>query len=397
MPPSTQFSYYISSSDNPVSEKHPMWNKPLALTRDFRMSAPVAPDKLLVTIGDYFLAVRLFFETCGIEFIVDGASQRLKKDIKPEDITAIAVFLVKHGEFYHPARIEVSIQEAQILFVLNVAISAAGKAHIKGEYRYLKKLNQEYPFDNLPQVYGWHEVEIANTNRVPMFLGEWLPNYHEFHISKDPADGQNKIIVWDSDRKPYFLTESQSLDLYTRAAGILTAYNNLETFEQICAWHHAAGDFIVRLEKNNLDLKLITVRRYASVFDKSFLDDPKNMQASTEIILQAMLVFFLNLALKMRLDRLDGVGDIVWADDQALQGTLIGCLNALARKENIPALPDTPLRCFYHFLSMCSKTDLRELSKSLLNRLSSDSPEITVINEHLDRHVDTLFDCIHNL
>ena len=230
-----------------------------------------------------------------------------------------------------------------------------------------------------------------------MFLGEWLANYHEFHISKDPADGQHRIIVWDTDREPYFLTQSQSLDLYTRAAGILTGYYNPETFEQISAWHHAAGDFIVRLENNKLDLKLITVRRYASVFEKSFLDDSKNLQASAEFILQAMLVFFLNLALNMRLDRLDGVGDIVWADDQALQGTLVGFLNALARKENIPALPDTPLRCFYHYVSMCSKKDLHELSESLLNRLSPDSPEITVINQHLDRHVDTLLDCIHNL
>ena len=397
MPPSTQFSYFITSPDNPVSEALPLWNKPLALTRDFSLSKPRDDDMPFVSIGDYFLAARLFFETCGIEYIVDFANKRFEKQINPEDIVHIDIFLVKHGEFYHPARIEVSIHEKRIYFVLNVAISPAGKAHIKGEYRCLKKLNNDFSFDYLPQIYGWHEVEIANDFNVPMFLAEWLNDYHEFHISRDPGDGKNKIIVWDSGRELYFLTESQSLDLYTRAAGILTGYYNLASFEQISAWHHAAGDFIVRLENGKLDLKLITVRRYAPIFEKSFLNDPKSLRDSAEFVLQALLLFFLNLSFKMRLDRFDGVGDIVWADDQALQGTLIGFLNALSMKANMPVLPDTPLRCFFHYISLCSTTDIHELSESLLNSFNPDSPETDVIKEHLHRHIDTLLDRIHNL
>ncbi len=397
MPPKAQFSYYISSRDNPVSEELPIWNKPLVLTRNYNMLRPRDDEKPFVSIGDYFMAARLFFETSGIEYIVAALNQRLEKQINSEDIDRIDIFLVKHGEFYHPARIEVSVHEKRIYFVLNVAVSPVGKEHIEGEYRCLKKLNKDYSFDYLPQVYGRHEVELSNNNRVSMFLGEWLNNYHEFHISREPADGKNKISVWDSGRKHYFLTESQSLNLYTRAAGILTGYYNLESFEQICAWHHAAGDFIVRVENEKLDLKLITVRRYAPIFEKSFLDDSKNLRDSAEFILQALLLFFLNLSLKMRLDRFDGVGDIVWADDQALQGTLIGFLNALGMKAAIPALPDTPLRCFFQYLSMCSKTDFYELCESLLNRFNPDSPEIDVIKQHLDSHVDTLLDCIHNL
>ncbi len=361
------------------------------------MLRPRDDEKPFVSIGDYFMAARLFFETSGIENIVSALKQRFEKQINSEDIDRIDIFLVKHGEFYHPARIEVSVHEKRIYFVLNVAVSPVGKEHIEGEYRCLKKLNKDYSFDYLPQVYGRHEVELSNNNRVSMFLGEWLNNYHEFHISREPADGKNKISVWDSGRKHYFLTESQSLNLYTRAAGILTGYYNLESFEQICAWHHAAGDFIVRVENEKLDLKLITVRRYAPIFEKSFLDDSENLRDSAEFILQALLLFFLNLSLKMRLDRFDGVGDIVWADDQALQGTLIGILNALGMKAAIPALPDTPLRCFFQYLSMCSKTDFYELCESLLNRFNPDSPEIDVIKQHLDSHVDTLLDCIHNL
>ena len=151
--PTPQFSYYLSSRENPVSKDLPIWYKPLALTRNFNPSAPDKDEQHVVTIGDYFQAAQQFFEIRGIEIIVEALQQRLKGKIRPGDIEHIAIFLVKHGEFYHPARIEVSIHEQQILFVLNVAISAAGKAHIKGEYRYLKRLSQEYLFDDLPQVY----------------------------------------------------------------------------------------------------------------------------------------------------------------------------------------------------------------------------------------------------
>jgi hypothetical protein len=395
--PTPQFSYFISSPENPVFEEHPIWDKPLALTRDNDTSSPGETGRRFVTIGDYFLAARLFFETRGIEIIAEAFKLRFKDKINPEDIEHLAIYLVKHGEFYHPARIEVSLRDQQIHFVLNMAISQAGKAHIEGEYRYLKKLNKDFPFDYLPQVYGWDEVDILDNFKTPMFLGEWLRNYHEFHISRNPADGQNKIVVWDSGREPYFLSEHQSLDLYTRAAEILTGYYNLDSFEQICAWHHAAGDFIVRLENGKLDLKLVTVRRYASNFKNISLNDPKNIADSAELILQALLVFFLNLSIKMRLDRLDGVGDIVWANDTAVQGTLIGFLNALASKANVPALPDTPLRCFFHYLSICSKADLHELCESLLNRFNPDEADVDVIRQHLESHVEMLHRCIHQL
>lgn len=393
MPPTPQFSYFISRPENPVFEESPMWGKPLALTRNHVSGMPGKNGGGFLTIGDYFLAARLFFEKSGLAIIADAVAQRFKRDIIPGDIEHICIFLVKHGEFYHPSRIEVSVHERQINFVLNVAISQTGKAHIEGEYQCLRKLNRDFPFTYLPQVYGSGEVNIRDTYKVAMFLGEWLSNYNEFHISRDPADKKNKVVVWDSSRKPYFLSERQSLDLYTRAAGILTSYYNLETFEQIYAWHHAAGDFVIRLENEKIDLKLITVRRYASTLKNS--DDCKKTENKAELILQALLLFFLNLSLKMRLDRLDGVGDIVWADNSAVQGTLTGFLNALTLKPKIPSLPDSAWRCFLYYLSSCSKTDLFELNETILTTFNPNAPDVAVIKQHLDNHVDTLHRCIH--
>ena len=395
MPPTPQFSYFIASHENPVFEESPIWDKPLALTRDHLSATPGENRGGFITIGDYFQAVRRFFEKSGMEIIGDMFKQRVQHDVLAGDIERICVFLVKHGEFYHPSRVEVTVDGRQIYFVLNVAISQAGKTQIVGEYQFLKKLNRDFAFSYLPQVYGYGEVEIRDTHKAAMFLGEWLNNYYEFHISRDPADNKNKIVVWDSKQGNYFLSANQSLDLYNQAAAILTSYYNLTTFEQICSWHHAAGDFVIRLENEKIDLKLITVRRYASIFNNT--DDLKNAENNAEFILQALLVFFLDLCLKMRLDRLDGVGDIVWAKNIAVQGTLIGFLNALDQKANAPALPDTPLRCFYQFLSLCSKTDLHELSKTIVKTFNPDAEEVDVIKQHLDNHVDFLHHCIGQL
>jgi hypothetical protein len=43
-----------------------------------------------------------------------------------------------------------------------------------------------------------------------------------------------------------------------------------------------------------------------------------------------LLIFFLNLSIRMRLDRYDGVGDIVWADGPVVQSTLDGVMDGLA-------------------------------------------------------------------
>ena len=54
------------------------------------------------------------------------------------------------------------------------------KIHIVGEYQFLKKLNRDFAFSYLPQVYGYGEVEIRDTYKAAMFIGEWLNDYYEF-------------------------------------------------------------------------------------------------------------------------------------------------------------------------------------------------------------------------
>jgi len=222
-----------------------------------------------------------------------------------------------------------------------------------------------------------------------MFLGQWFEGYNEFHISRDMSDHSEKIIVWDDAGRHYFLSTELELELYRQSARILAYYYNAEIFEQIFAWHHAAGDFIVRIENGLLDLKLITVRRYAPLIQN--LNHSENSTQGPEMILQALLLFLLGLSIRMRLDRLDGVGDITWASSRVVPAILEGFFEGLALKPQIPELPDAIDQCFGYYLSVCSQEDLFELTAAVANEFNPRSAETPIVKQNLKEHVDSLY------
>ena len=163
------------------------------------------------------------------------------------EIEEIRIILDKHGAFYHPAKIEVALKDSSISFVLNIAVTEAGQQCAQSEYRILKRLNADFPHSFIPEVYA-RGSDMIQTGSVEtrMFLAEWFEGFNEFHLSLDPSDGIYKIAVWDNNHGNFFLTNPQTMHLYRQAAKILTYYYNIETFEQIFSWHHAAGDFVLK-------------------------------------------------------------------------------------------------------------------------------------------------------
>lgn len=375
------FSFFTSYSKDPVTQDSPLWLQPIPL----RLDALLKADDISVSHADYFQAAQTFLEAHSYDLLTRAASQRLGHNVKPQDIAEIRIRLDKHGAYYHPARIEILVGRKQLSFVLNVAISEPGRRFIEQDYQNLLRLNAETPFHYLPQVHGWDRMTLSGGLRCAMFLGEWFDGYHEFHLAPDPVDKAFKIIVWDEVGGRYFLTAEQTQTLYAQAAKILTCYYNLTSFEQILAWHHAAGDFVVNIDSDRLRLRLVTVRGYAAGFQSQ-------QRATTEAndqqrLLQALLVFFLHLSLQMRLDRLEGVGDMVWSDKIAVDATLTGFLEALSLKLDGGVLPDSPLTCFVAYLSTCQASDLLDLAKAIVNRFNPRMPELRLIKQNLNEHV----------
>ena len=386
-----RFSYLTSHSREPVTAASLIWHEPIPL----RLDALFKNEGESVSHADYYQAARSFLENNACEVIVRAVSRQLDRDVKTPDIEEIRICLQKHGEFYHPARIEIMACQKRISLVLNVAISATGRRFIEQEYQHLKRLTTELQFHYLPQVYGFGRIPGPNGLNFAMFLGQWFDGYHEFHISIDPADKRLKIKVWDDRRGRFFLTVEQSKILYARVSKILTEYYNLESFEQIFSWHHAAGDFIVKTEAEKLELKLISVRQYASIFGNQ--KQPTSGQINMELMLQAMLIFFLNLSIHIRLDRLDGIGEVVWSEPLAVEAALIGFLEALSMKPNVPSLPDSPLACFFAYLVSCSQSDLLDLSESIVKRFNPQMPGLAIVEKNLPVHVETLHSSIQQM
>ncbi|UCD90878.1 MAG: hypothetical protein JSW04_05485 [Desulfobacterales bacterium] len=283
---------------------------------------PEEENNLSISHGDYFSAVRSFLTQNRFEVLTSTLTQHFNQDIRTDEIKEIRIVLEKHGEFYHPARIEVVVYGKVASFVVNVAVSDVGNEYILKDFKLMQRLNTEFPQSFIPKVYGKGEVPVKDGDIVlRMFLGEWFEGFNEFHMTRNNKDEEPKLIVWYPDDDNVFLSEDQAKELYSQVAMILTYYYNIETFEQISLWHHAAGDFVVKLDDEKMETRLVTIRKYISMFDGN---DAEEQAPEASVVLNALLVFFLNLSIRTRLDRLDGIGDMVWSDNIAIDGTLNG-------------------------------------------------------------------------
>jgi hypothetical protein len=371
MPNPPHIQYFLYHHTRPVRENDDIWNVPLPMSR----TGSVSPGS--VTYGDYFCAIRNFLEKNQFEPLRTAISLCISRSPDPADIKDIKICLEKHGEFYHPSRIECLVAGSELSFVLNAAVSDTGKNLVKKECEHLKQLDENFPVSFVPKVYAAGEGRTGTGFEIPMFLGEWFDGYNEFHISEDPSDKTHKIRVWDPEKGAFFLSAEKAEALYRQAAMILTCYYDFETFEEIYPWHHAAGDFVVKFDKNRADLRLVTVRGYGSRFE--------NQDADPSAIPGAMLVFLLNLSIWMRLDRLDGTGDVVWADDISVGATVKGFFQALEAR-----LPDELVGYFRNYLASHSVSDLHDLAESIARIFPPRSPERPVIKNHLKKHIAML-------
>jgi hypothetical protein len=372
--PHPDYHYFLETPDRPVGPDHPAWSSPLPVARQ---SAPQTGPSAC-SYGDYFLGVRSFLEGAGRE----AAERALRRRGLPPRPAEWRVFLAKHGEHYHPARVEASVPGATGEWVVNVALSAAGRALLNREQAILRRLARETPTPFLPEVHGWGEVECRPGVGIGLMLAEWFSGFHEFHLTHLP-DGGRGMIVWDAAGGNRLLSPSQVVAVYRQAAYILTSYLELEGFEAIGAWHHAAGDFIVRDHPGEPEVRLVTVREYRPVFGRA----PSDLEG----LLNACLVFLLQISLRTRLDRLDGTGDMAWAGPEAVGATVDGVLAGLAQKPFPEGLPLPIAALFERYLARCSVNVIESLCADVAARsFAPGSAERALARAGLTEHVRLL-------
>jgi hypothetical protein len=345
-----------------------------------RLDLPLEVDTLETPYGTYFDSIKNFLASEEFKPFLDAVNKKTGREVHVKDIDEIIIRTEKHGLLYHPASIDIALKHEKVKFGLNVAVTDTGKDWLKEEFSVLQKLHKKFNLRYLPEVYFAGEL-----NSMLFMLEEWFEGYHEFHLSKT-EDGEQKLKLWQFGKGYHYLSFEQSFEVYKQASKILTLYYDFKDFSQIYPWHHAAGDFIARIEDDKIDVRLTTARQYEPYMTFQDKEDINPVIA--------LFYFLLNLTIKMRLDKLDGVGATVWAKDFCLEATKEGFIEGLRLKDELKDYLGSEDEFIHLLKSFCSE-DLKTAYSPLIDlyKQTGDYPVITV---NLDKHVEALHTILQN-
>jgi hypothetical protein len=397
-----------------------------------KIDFPLEGDPLKTPYRIYFDSIRNFLGREEFKPLLSAVNQKLKREVLLKEIGEIIIRTEKHGALYHPASIELILKEEKVKFGLNVAVTDTGRDWLQKEFSVLKNLQEKYDLPYLPNPYLFD-----NLSSISFLLEEWFEGYHEFHITID-EEGRKRLKLWEFGNGYKYLSYEQSFEICKQASKILTLYYDLKDFYQIYPWHHAAGDFVVRMgDENNspspnpshqgrgnkredsfrvrvgedkreifhrgrghpalipsplagegkgegyfqdkIDVRLTTARRYEPLM---------NFDKDTVNPLFALFYFFLNLSIKMRLDKLDGLGEVVWAEDGCEEATVEGFFEALKLKESTDNYPEL-VNEFISLLKSFNAEELKISAQPLID-LFSGTGDFPVIKTNLESHVEKL-------
>jgi hypothetical protein len=266
--------------------------------------------------------------------------------------------------------------------VANVAVTPEQRRVLASEFQLLQRLQAGLAHASIPRVYAIGDTIYEDPpecrRKLGVFIGEWFDGFYEFHLSHWQTAQIPVINVWGPE--DFLLQPAQTRSFFRQATAILTRCFDERTFEQVYPWHHAAGDFILKPEGEEVDVRLITVRGYRRLAD---------LEPSSGSLWMGLTHFFLNLSLRMRLDRLNGTDQLVWAGSECLADILAGFLQAWAEKQvQDPNLPSN--RDILDVLRSFSREELLSLAELALEDGSLDAQENEFMLSHLDDHVRSL-------
>ncbi len=356
-------------------ENDPIWTSLLPVNP----ITVAACNRMPVTYGAYFKAAEAFLSENHFQRLLSSVYQQSKTRIFPETIENVSIFLEKHGEYYHPSKIEVTANKQQWEFVLNVAVSEAGLNCAKKEFELLSRLKREMPWYFIPAVYQQGDVDtVIGGGHFLMFLGEWFSGFNEFHIHSIDHDGNCRIEVWDQVKGNYFLSEKQAYELYRQTALIHTCYHDMETFEQIHPWHHAAGDFVLKIDDGCPVVKLITIRGYHPIV--------RNDEKDLGSMLEALLIFLMDLSMKNRIDRFKGVGDLAWGNEIHVMATIDGFFEGLSQKIQRNIISHKFVKYFGAYLNSLTQPVIEKIFTEIIGAWPQQAPELPIVKSAIVYH-----------
>jgi hypothetical protein len=282
------------------------------------------PGSAQVSYGQYLGSVARLLSENSNEALRNLCRGQHEPTPELEEASRIELISEKHGVLYSVSRLRIHFADKVRSFAVNCAFSPEQQAFLQVEVKLLSDLHATHGLPYLPVPFI-----CASGQGMMLFITDWFENHHEFHLSVDSTDGP-AVSLWKQDGKPHFIPAAQVPELYAQASKILTLYLDSRSFSQIYPWHHAAGDFVMDDSQSPLSLRLITVRGYRPLLARR--SDRRDKMLGS-------LHFFVNLCVRMRIDRLDGTGDLAWAGPQCLPGVIGGFVEAWETKAEGSDLP----------------------------------------------------------
>jgi hypothetical protein len=345
-----------------------------------------------LSLGGYFKAIKSFLLQENSSVLVSALSDYFNLQVKPEDIPEVIIRSEKHGEFYHIASVEISVHERTIKLAVTSALSEQAKKILAHEYEIIQTLVARHTADYLPQLYCIKHITCQadlEKEEILMVLGEWLDSYHEWHLNQDQETGSQNIKLWDYQKGYRYLLDAECHELLRQASYILTVFFDQKSYSQIYPWHHGAGDFVVKVEDGAIAVKLITARNYSPLINLQTGEDSSQ--------LAAIINFLLNLSLRIRLDKLDGVGTPAWIDNFAVQAAVKGFFEALSCKINETQNHNLEPAVLLHVLQAFDPQEFLIMYQPLLEIYSQEDPEdFALVLDKLPAHVNELYRIIHD-
>jgi len=371
--------FLFSSPDGDVLPGREDLERPLLL-------APSTEHPFL-KLKDYFQAARSFLLEDHRHALLKAVQDQMGSGrLQEEDIRNVIIRSEKQGALYHVASVEVEGAGVSSKFSLVAAVSEKSRDALGRECNTIILLNNRHPSCGLPGIHFRGDQIVSRDGKEGTFsflLEEWLESYHEWHVSRD-GTGNQRLCIWDQERGYYFANEDAFFQLFRQAARTLTLLYDPETGCQLRPWHHAAGDFVIRdNQEGKSHVRLAAARGYEPLLTLPG-QAPENQPAN-------LLYFFLDMALRMRLDRFDGVGEVAWIEGNILDAVMAGFLEGLEVSAHERRCDKTASRSFLGLLKSFSPAELLAAFEPLLDIYRHGAgDEFMIIAEHLSIHVQEL-------
>ncbi len=371
-------SYLFSSpkGDVPVSEE--MMRRPFALR-------PLENHPFL-SLGDFFHATRNFLWQGDGERLFHPMNELKDSNRQICEIQQLLIRYEKYGALYQILSAEVVTEDSTRKYAVIAAMLPKAKETLERECGLLGRLNRGYGYSLIPQIYLKDKVNSGHPGKIEtidMALSNWFEGFHEWHFSGDKNNAET-ISIWNMERGYQSAGIDVIREIVHQAAKILTLYYNPISNHQIYPWHHGAGDFIVKIDEEGVDVRLISVRGYDATVSplKGSITDP----------LEPILFFFLNMTVSMRLDKFGGIGDPVWAGASILPAVLSGFLEGLRQKEEEGKTDNHIKEKMFLYLRDIPRKVLHEkLVRQIEMYRGIDPVDFSCMHKHIVAHGDELY------